>query len=345
MALEFTKSEAKAWAKKHYHGLQGCISPSFTPDLKELDEEGIRWDVQHNIKKGCFSVFIQQEFFVMTFEERKRYAQIVCEEAKDKVLVSWFSGDNTVDEDIELLKNFEKCGGSHILLGWPLMFLPKNEDEIYQVTKKICDSTNLAVDLWPKQFFDFGRFHPSQFNPALVEKITEIPNVVACKAYLGDGIGKWAEISHRVGDKVLFQAAEPSEWPITVGKYKQQYAGPADYVIYDGANEKNPRILKMFNEFLTGDFLKAMDLYWELYPITVPARNAGFPHAMLGMKYMQWLCGGNGGIFRKPSNTLPQMAKDAMRAGVKRCGITPPENDDEFMVGKLNYAKGLRMKT
>jgi len=39
--MEFTKSEAKAWAKKHYHGLVSTLSPSFTPDLKELDEEGI----------------------------------------------------------------------------------------------------------------------------------------------------------------------------------------------------------------------------------------------------------------------------------------------------------------
>jgi len=342
--MEFTKSEAKRWAKKNYHGLQGTISPSFTPDLKELDEEGIRHDVRHNINKGVFSVFCQQEICDMTFEERKRYVQIACEEAKGKALVSMFSGDNTIDQDIELLKHFEKVGGTHILLGWPLMFHPENEDEIYRVTKKICDSTNLAIDLWPKQFFDFGRFHPSQFNPALIEKITEIPNVVAVKAYLGDGIGKWAEISHRVGDKILFQAAEPSEWPITVGKYKHQYAGPADYVIYDGADVKKPRIVKMFNEFLTGDFLKAMDLYWELYSITIDARDVAFRGGMLGMKYMQWLCGGNGGIFRKPSSVLFQQMKNAMRAGVKKAGITPPEDEEEFYVGKLNYAKGLRIK-
>jgi 4-hydroxy-tetrahydrodipicolinate synthase len=342
--MEFTKSEAKQWAKKNYRGLCGTISPSFTPDLKELDEEAIRHDVRHNISKGVFSVFCQQEICDMTFEERKRYVQIACDEARGKTLVSMFSGDNTVEEDIELLKHFEKVGGSHVLLGWPLMFRPKNEDDIYRVTKKICDSTNLAVDLWPKQFFDFGRFHPSQFNPALIEKITEIPNVVAVKAYIGDSLGKWAEVAHRLGDKVLFHSAEPSEWPITVGKYKQQYAGPADYVIFDPYNSKNPRILRMFNEFLSGDFLKGMELYWELAPITLTARDIAFQSGMLGMKYMQWLCGGNGGIFRKPSSLLMQRQKDAMRAGVKAAGIKPPEDEDEFYIGRLNYAKGLRLK-
>ena len=66
-----------------------------------------------------------------------------------------------------------------MLLGWPGMFYAKSEEDIYNVTKTLCDLTSLAIDLWPKPFFDFGRFHPSKFNPALIERITDIPNVVA----------------------------------------------------------------------------------------------------------------------------------------------------------------------
>jgi 4-hydroxy-tetrahydrodipicolinate synthase len=341
--MEFTKSEAKQWARENYKGLSGTISPSFTPDLKKLDEEGIRHDVRHNISKGMFSVFCQTEICALTMEERKRYIEIACEEAKGKALISMFTGIETIEQDIELLRHFEKIGGTHTLLGWPGMFYPKSEEDIYLATKKICDSTNLAVDLWPKPKFDFGRFHPSQFNPELIEMITDIPNVVSIKAYLSDGLGKWAEIHHRVGDKILFQAAEPSEWPVTVAQYKQQFAGPVDYVIFDQSSD-NPRILRMFNLFLEGDFLEAMDLYWELYPITIGARDTAFQSGMLGMKYMQWLTGGNGGMFRQPTAPIFQHQKDAMRAGVKAAGITPPENEEEFYVGRLNYAKGLRLE-
>jgi len=341
--MEFTKSEAKQWARENYKGLSGTLSPSFTPDLKELDEEGIRHDVRHNISKGMFSVFCQTEICALTMEERKRYIEIICEEAKGKALISMFTGIETIEQDIELLRHFEKIGGTHTLLGWPGMFYPKSEEDIYQATKKICDATNLAVDLWPKPKFDFGRFHPSQFNPELIERITDIPNVVSVKAYLSDGLGKWAEIHHRVGDKILLQAAEPSEWPVTVGQYKHQYAGPVDYVIFDESSD-NPRILRMFNLFLEGDFLEAMDLYWELYPITIGARDTAFQSGMLGMKYMQWLTGGNGGMFRQPTAPIFQHQKDAMRAGVKAAGINPPENEEEFYVGRLNYAKGMRLQ-
>jgi 4-hydroxy-tetrahydrodipicolinate synthase len=342
--MEFTKSEAKQWAKEHYKGMDGCISPSFTPDLTELDEEGIRHDVRHNIRKGMFSVFCQTEVCSLALAERKRFVEIVCDEAKGKVLASMFTGIDTIEQDIEMLKHFEKVGGTHTLLGWPGTFYAKSEEDIYRVTKKVCDATNLCIDLWPKPKFDFVRFHPSHFNPQLIERITDIPNVVSIKAYISDGLGKWAEIQHRVGDKVLVQSAEMEEWPITVAEFKQQWAGPADYVIFDEENSENPRITRMFNLFLEGEFLKAMDLYWELAPIIIDARKVQFQSGMMGVKYMQWLTGGNGGMYRQPAMPIFQHQKDAMRAGLKAARVTPREPEEEFYIGRLNYEKGFRPK-
>jgi 4-hydroxy-tetrahydrodipicolinate synthase len=339
--VEFTKSEAKEWARQHYRGLDGVVSPSFTPDLSELDEEGIRHDVRENINKGMFSFLCQTEVCSMTFEERKRFLEIACDEARGKILVSMFTGIDTFEQDIELLKHFEKVGGTHTLLGWPGTFYARSEEDIYNVTKMVCDATNVAVDLWPKPKFDFARFHPSHFNPQLVERLTEIPNVVSAKAYLSDGFGKWAEVHHRVGDKVLLQSAEVEEWPVSIAMYKQQWAGPGDYTIFDETGD-NPRIVKLFDLFRRGDFLQAMELYWELAPITMGARRAMFQSGWLGVKYMQWLTGGNGGLYRQPAGVPTQGHKDAMRAGVRAAGVTPREPEEEFYVGRVNYAKGIR---
>jgi 4-hydroxy-tetrahydrodipicolinate synthase len=341
--MEFTKSEAKAWAKKNYHGLEGCIQPSYTPDMLHLDEEGIRHDVRHNIAKGMFSMFCAFEVSPLSFEERKQFLKIVCDEAKGKALVSMFGVIDDADVSIELLNYFEKVGGTHCLMGWPTNFYAKNEEDVYNVIKYVCNNINIAVDLWPKPFFDFGRFHPSLGNPELIERLTDIPNIVAIKSYLSDGLGKWAELHYRIGDKVLLQAAEPTEWPFTVAKYGQQWAGPADYVIFDESAD-NPRITRLFNLFAKGEFLPAMKLYWELAPIIIGARDAAFSAGMLGMKYMQWLCGGNGGMFRKPTSYLMQRQKDAMRAGLMKGGVTPREPEEEFYIGRVNYSKGIRQK-
>jgi 4-hydroxy-tetrahydrodipicolinate synthase len=338
--MEFTKTEAKAWARRNYLGLDGIVSPSFTPDLSRLDEAGIRHDVRQNVTKGMFSFLCQTEVCAMTFEERKQFLAIACDEARNSsVLVSMFTGIDTVEQDIELLEYFETLGGTHTLLGWPGTFYARSEDDIYCITKKVCEATNVAVDLWPKPRYGFGRFHPSQFNPQLVERLTDIPNVVAIKAYLSDGIGKWAEIHHRIGDKVLLASGEPEEWPITVAQYGQQWAGPGSYTTFDGEAPQSPRMARMFQLFQCGQFSEAMALYWELSPITLGARKVMATSGTMGMKYMQWLTGGNGGVYRQPASMPLQHDKDAMRAGVQATGITPREPEEEFYVGRSGYAK------
>jgi len=167
---------------------------------------------------------------------------------------------------------------------------------------------------------------------------------VAIKAYLSDGIGKWAELQHRVGYKVLLASGEPEEWPITVAQYGQQWAGPGSYTTFESEDTRNLRIVSMFHRFQHGEFAKAMDLYWELAPITLRARkimSAGW----MGMKYMQWLTGGNGGVYRQPTNVLSQQDKDAMRAGVRAAGIVPREPEEEFYVGRANYATRVRPRS
>jgi len=88
MAIEFTKSEAKDWAKQNLKGLETVIFPSFTPGLEILDEEGIRYDVNHIIANGFTSIMVSPESCGMTFEERKKLVEIVCDEARGKVHTS-----------------------------------------------------------------------------------------------------------------------------------------------------------------------------------------------------------------------------------------------------------------
>jgi len=110
--MEFTKSEAKQWAKENLKGLEAVIFPSFSPDLQELDEEGIRYDVQHLIENGFFSILCAPEACGMTFEERKKFVEIVCDEARGKIHTSVAVLQDTVEQDIEMLQHYEKAGGS-----------------------------------------------------------------------------------------------------------------------------------------------------------------------------------------------------------------------------------------
>jgi hypothetical protein len=49
-----------------------------------------------------------------------------------------------------------------------------------------------------------------------------------------------------------------------------------------------------------------------------------------GIKYMDWLCGGNGVCSGSRRQIAPQ-AMQAMRAGIKAIGVTPREDDEDSM--------------
>jgi 4-hydroxy-tetrahydrodipicolinate synthase len=350
MALPFTKSEAKVWAKKNFKGLEAVIFPSFTPDLQKLDEEGIRWDVNHIIDNGFMSAMCAIESCGLTFEERKQFVEIVCKEAKGKIHTSLTVLQDTVEEDIQMLKHAEKVGCSLATIGHPVQYYPRSAADIYAEYKYVCDSTNLAIIFFPGRLH-VRKMHPTYFPPEALNRIADIPNVVGMK--VGGGSNLAISIYHfrLVGDRILVNDPMPDRWFVTIPVYHQQWAGAAPF--YAMQTTENKRIVNMFNTLVKGDVDKALDTYWEGQKGMGGGGGGGgnmdtYFHSgivtAMSDKYAHWLVGGNGGTVRQPTGRLYDYQKEAMRAGVRAMGITPREPEEEFYVGRVNYAKGARMK-
>jgi 4-hydroxy-tetrahydrodipicolinate synthase len=347
--MEFTKSEAKQWAKENLKGLEAVIFPSFSPDLLELDEEGIRYDVQHLLKNGFVSILCAPEACGMTFEERKKFVQIVCDEAKGKIHTSVAVLQDTVEQDIEMLQHYEKAGGSIVMLGHPVQYYPRSVEDIYRMYKYMCDSTNLAIVFYPGRLHT-RKFHPSYWPIPLLPRIADIPNVVAMKIGGGSSLAFTAQCFHLVGNEILVNDPLPDRWPITVPKCGQQWAGAGPFTLYQ--TPENPRMVMMFDLLLNGEIDKAMDIYWELSPIIeiagsvlaqVSYFDTGIVTALVD-KYCHWCNGGNGGMVRQPTGRLHDYNKERIRVALKSAGLTPREPEEEFYVGRVNYAKGARLK-
>src|SRR3990172_3919589 len=118
-------------------------SSSFSADLEKLDEEGIRWDVNHIIANGFISVMAAVESCGLTFEERKKFVEIVCSEAKGKAHASLTVLQDTVEQDIEMLKHAEKVGCTFATVGHPVQYYPRSIEDIYAEYKYVCNSTDL----------------------------------------------------------------------------------------------------------------------------------------------------------------------------------------------------------
>jgi 4-hydroxy-tetrahydrodipicolinate synthase len=347
MAQAYGKSEAKEWAKEHLKGLEAVIFPSFTPDLRELDEQGIRYDVNHLIANGFTYAMVSPESCGMTFEERKRMVSIVCDEAKGRIHTSVAVMQDTVEEDIEMLRHIEKVGGAFARLGHPIQYHPWSVEDVFQMYKHMCDSTSLAIMFYAHRLH-IRRFHPSYFPPELLPRIADIPNVVGAEIGGGSSLATTVMYFRLCGDKILVNDPMPERWFVTVPQYGQQWAGAGPF--YSMQTPEKPRVVNMFNLLVKGEVDKALDIWWEGAP---PAGGGGgladsYFHTgivtALSDKYAHWCNGGNGGSVRQPTGRLHDYQKERIRAGMKALGFTPREPEEEFYVGRVNYAKGARLR-
>jgi len=312
VALEYSKSEAKKWTKKHLKGLEAVIFPSFTPDLKDLDEEGIRYDVNHLIANGFTSAMVSPESCGMTFEERKRLVEIVCDEARGKIHTSVAVMQDTVEEDIEMLQHIEKVGGTFVTLGHPVQYYPRSVEDIFQMYKYMCDSTNLAIVFYAGRLHT-RQFHPSYFPPELLPRIADIP---------GSSMAITVMSFRLCGDKILVNDPMPDRWFVTVPVYGQQWAGAGPF--YGMQTPEKPRMVDMFNLLMKGEINKAMDIYWET--ASLGGGSAGLADSYfhtgivtaLSDKYAHWCNGGNGGTVRQPTGRLYDYQKERITITRKR---------------------------
>ena len=73
--MEYTKATAKEWAKGVFHGVCNVIIPSYTADLKRLNEKAIRHDVRRNIELGFWGALLVSEAGT-TMAEMKQFMEI-----------------------------------------------------------------------------------------------------------------------------------------------------------------------------------------------------------------------------------------------------------------------------
>lgn len=144
----YTRVEAREWARERLIGAINCTIPSFSSDLKRINERAIRHDTRLAIEHGFMGSLAVSEVSI-TLPEYLDFMRIMKDEAGDRLVVTHHASWNTLEENIEALKGAEEAGAEFVLLSYPPAFYPESENEIYEYTKAICDATNLAVMIFP----------------------------------------------------------------------------------------------------------------------------------------------------------------------------------------------------
>ena len=333
------KSELKQWAREHMKGVENTLFPSFTPDMKDLDEEGIRLDVRQSIRHGFFSMMCATETG-LSLDEAKRMVEIAVDEASGEILVTTSLILDSFDDNMELLMHAEKIGADGVLLGYPPTFHPEDKEEVYTVTRRFCDATDLHITLYPSPHFPFGEFHPSGFPLDILERLADLPNVVAIK--IGEP-GLFADAHRLIGDRVLVGCPVERYVPLLVQGYGMQWMGAGCYEVFQ--SPEKPYLVDYFNLLLEGKADQAMQIYWKLAPMRIMFEQQFNQTVMTGtynwhqQKFYQWCVGGNGGLTRQPAMKLHSWEADQIMLGYFLIDITPPDNLQEFFVGKMSYRR------
>ena len=333
---DYRKSEAREWARAKMRGGANVLTPTFTHDLRGVNERAIRHDVRKEIEYGFWGALLVAET-ATTPQEYVQCTEWAADEAKGRLHLIHHASFNTLEENITAVQGAEGAGAELVLLSYPANFYPESNDDIYHYTKAFCAQTNLGVILFPVPLWGFERLHPAGFAPELIKRLVDdVPNIVAIKAEGGyPTIAGFIQTYKMLSDQVVVTFPLESDGLPLASVLPLQFMGTSNYEYY------GPMIPRIFALMQDGQFDKAMDLYWQIHParltnINTMAMIAGsnFVHRMI-WKYQGWLNGFNGGPLRQPTMRLVDRQMKVLRQGLVSAGLEVTVDPDKaFFVGR-----------
>lgn len=333
----YTRTEARDWTREKLVGAVNCTIPSFTADLRGINEQGIRHDIRLAQQHGFLGTLGVSEVSI-TLPEYLDFLRIVRDEAGDDFVVVHHGSWSTLEQNIEAVRGAEEAGADLVLLSYPPNFYPESEQEIYDYTKAVCDATNLAVMLFPMFLWGFStRVHPSDIPTRLIRRlIDDCPNIAVIKAEGGFPSIQSAIECHRLfGDEVVISVPIESELIPLAQVMPIQLSATSDHEYF---GPMIPRVMQLLRE---GKYDDATDIYWQLHPARkikgglAPGLNGGAFINRQAWKFQGWLQGYNGGPLRQPTQRIHDAQMRALRQGLIDAGLEPSMDPfREFFIGR-----------
>jgi 4-hydroxy-tetrahydrodipicolinate synthase len=320
--------------------------PSFTPDFKALDEEGVRFDVRHRIRQGFCSTMVSATG--ATADQRRRIMAIVSEEARGKMLMSVIAG-GAPDAAIASLHDAAGRGCTHAMVTFPDSLRPETEDQVYAHYRKVIDSSPLPILLYGAPVSSLRRFHPSGIPVGVFDRLADHPSVVGMKLTHGMPVGLAYELCERLSNRLLMGPVNLDLFPI-LGQHYPHIQWSSQWISDAVQSPEKPFGVELLELVRQRKMDRALTVYWKMQPLiqlVYDVQASLLPaHPWQHMKYYQWAMGGNGGLLpldgRETVPPLDAASRRRIRETCQQVGIVVDRPDDEFIVGRVAYAKGVR---
>jgi 4-hydroxy-tetrahydrodipicolinate synthase len=334
----YTRDEARDWAREKLVGAVNCTIPSFTADLRGINEQAIRHDTRLAVEHGFVGTLGVSEVSI-TLPEYLEFLRIIKDEAGDRLVVTHHASWSDLEQNLEAVRGAEEAGAELVLLSYPPNFYPESEQEIYDYTKAVCDATDLAVILFPMYLWGFSpRIHPADIPVRLIRRLLDdCPNIAVIKAEGGFPFTQGIVDCYRhFGDEVVISVPIEAELFALSSLVPIQLSATSDHEYY------GPMIPRAMELLRTQQLDAASDLFWQLHPARkakgalAPTMHGGAFINRQMWKFQGWLQGYNGGPLRMPTQRIHDGQMNALRKGLVDAGLEPSTDPfREFFVGRI----------
>lgn len=345
-----TGESKKRWAAVNLRGAESFVMPSMQPDLKQLDEHGIRRDVQHAIRQGFCSIMPLTLGIDATTD--LEFQRIVADEAKGKVLTVGVIRAGKWEGMAQRVRLMERQGISHALMYFPEL---ATQDAIYAQMRTIIDNTSLGIVLYASPNPALKKLDANGLPLDVFDRLADLDSVIGIKFTQELRPATAFAVAERLGDRLLLGVVDLEMMLLLSLKYPMQWTG--QWAVDSLQSPDRPWVAEFLDLLRTGKNKAAHDLYWRyeaiasgFYTLQAPSLSIG-GHPWVHIKYMKWLTGGNGGLLPDLQMTpemvphLDSASRAACRDLFARVGISTVGLPDEaFIVGNAAYERGVRLK-
>jgi 4-hydroxy-tetrahydrodipicolinate synthase len=295
-------------------GIMPALVTPFTADAKAVDEEKLRFLVNHCLELGVHGVLscgTTGEFTNMTNEERKRVIKIVVDEVNGRIPVIAGTGASGTEQAVEMTKFAKDAGADAALVVTPYYLKPANRG-IYDHYATIAAAVDMPIIL-----YNIPQCTGLSLPWQMVEDLAQIPNIVGLKDSSGQ-LSFILAVLEKVRDRinVICGRDEVALAALTAG---------CSGAILASANFIPDIWIQIYNHVKNGELQAAREMQYKVQKIARIIGESGAVGAKEALNMMEIKVG----PVRKPLSVggeLTYEAREELRLELEKIGkITPKQ--------------------
>ena len=324
--MQYTRSDAKAWAREKLVGQWTTMMTPFTPE-DELDEKGLAANIEHVLRLGTRGLgfsWNMGEFWSLTRDERYRLMELAPRLVHGRSLTAFQVTDTSLKDVVAMAQRAEQLGFDIVILASPYM-VTKTEEQVVDWVTRVAERVDIGI-----AFYNSPQFGIVLSAKAL-SRMADLGTLIAIKEASFNmqlsidthlEAGKKAVVS--MPDEEIFFVGEP------YGIHQQvMFANTSDWR-FD--TESSHNYVQFIDLATKGHSDEALRLYSKIRPIKAVSRKwwgrlAGRTGGSLPVqmvKYWGELMGMAGGPVRPPVLPLSPAEREEMQRDLAQLGLTKP---------------------